>query len=192
VDAWPKGTKNAQEVWLRMEGGKVRKVERKAWKRPGLIDRGSRLQIFWFDDEAVAAFKAAGANPRRSPVRELDLRGSPGGYTDSATAFLGLFLGPGKELGSYEFRDSLGRKRHRPWLTNPDARQVLDPKEWRILVDDRTASSGELVAECLARWGAEVVGGPTLGKHEVIEMHNAQDGWIVCTVGRFLLEKGWR
>jgi C-terminal processing protease CtpA/Prc len=192
VDAWPKGTKNAKAVWLRMEGGKVRKVERKAWKRPGMIDRGSRLQVFWFDDETVAAFKAAGANPRRSPVRELDLRGSPGGYTDSATAFLGLFLGPGKELGSYEYRDSLGRKRHRPWLTNPDARQVLDPKEWRILVDDRTASSGELVAECLARWGAEVVGGPTLGKHEVIEMHNAQDGWIVCTVGRFLLEKGWR
>jgi C-terminal processing protease CtpA/Prc len=155
-----------------------------------MIDRGTRLQIFWFDEQAVAAFQAAGTNPRRPPVRELDLRGSPGGYTDSATAFIGLFLGAGQELGSYEYRDSLGRKRQRPWLTNPDARQVLDPKEWRVLVDDRTASSAELVAEALARWGAEVVGGPTLGKHEVIEQHNAQDGWLVCTVGRYLPKRG--
>jgi C-terminal processing protease CtpA/Prc len=73
-------------------------------------------------------------------------------------------------------------------MTDSDARRVFDPKEWKILVDDQTASSAELVAEILGREGAEVVGGPTLGKHEVIELHEGSYGWIVCTVGRYLIE----
>lgn len=191
VASWPEGAEKPPAVWMRMEAGGVRKIERTPWARPGLIDRGSQLQIFWFDRDAVNEFEAAARNPRRA-VRVLDLRGSPGGYTEAAEMFLGLFLGAGQVLGSYEFRDALGRKRERPWLTSADARRVLNPRDWRVLVDDRTASSAELVAETLARWGAEVVGGPTLGKHEVIETSTCADAtWIACTVGRYIPKRGW-
>jgi hypothetical protein len=187
VSAWPQGAEKAPTVWLRMEDGQVKRIERKKWRRPGLIDRGKIWQIYWYDRDVVTAFENAAREPGRAG-KVLDLRGSPGGYTDAATSFLGLFLGSGKVLGAYEFRDELGRKRQRPWMTDSDARRVFDPKEWKILVDDQTASSAELVAEILGREGAEVVGGPTLGKHEVIELREGSYGWIVCTVGRYLIE----
>jgi C-terminal processing protease CtpA/Prc len=191
---WPSGV--GEQVWLRIERkAGVIKLAKAPWQAPGVIERGGgRIQIWWFGNGLVEEFTRTMTRAvNAAPGRRLDLRGSPGGYTESAAALLGLFLGPGESIGTYHFRDELGRLRNRDYLTPETSRRVFKPADWTILVDDRTASSAEVVAYTLEARGAKLEGGPTLGKREAVEITRLDDGrWLVCTVGRIDLASATR
>lgn len=92
----------------------------------------------------------------------LDLRGNPGGLLREAIKVADLFLASG-EIVSVRGN---GPARQRAWLADPD--EMLAGVPMVVLIDGRSASASELVADALKHHGrATVIGQRSLGKGSV-------------------------
>jgi carboxyl-terminal processing protease len=109
----------------------------------------------------------------------LDLRGNSGGYLEEASKFLGHFLKKGEITvkSTYTaFEDKafsskgMGELKNYPLV---------------ILVDQLTASAGEIIALTLQEQGAIIVGMPSFGKGSIQTVTELPDGSsIKYTVGK--------
>lgn len=115
----------------------------------------------------------------------LDLRGNNGGYLEEASKFLGHFLSKGEttvksKYTAYEDKEfqskGVGELQNYPLV---------------IIIDQLTASAGEIIALTLQEHGATVIGTPSLGKWTIQTVTKLPDGSsIKYTVGKRYSPKG--
>ncbi len=113
----------------------------------------------------------------------IDLRGNSGGDFQAAISSLRLFLPKGKEIATLLKRKSgeVYRSRNSEFY---DFSGV-------VLVDSRTASSAELVAETLRNIkGYQVIGTETQGKRTVQELIPVRNKWLALTIGTWHAGQG--
>ncbi len=135
--------------------------------------------------EAVLAARAAlGANAHGLV---LDLRGNPGGLLDQAVAVADLFIRNGRII-STEGRHPNSKQR---FEAAPD--DVAEGLPLVVLVDNRTASSAEVVAAALQDSGrAVVIGSETYGKGSVQTVTRLpNDGELFLTWSRIYTPVGY-
>lgn len=103
----------------------------------------------------------------------LDLRGNPGGYLEEAVMMSGLFLGPQTVVG---VKDNQGTRIMKP--ENLDEPLYQGPLV--VLVDEETASAGEVLAAALKEHQRGVlVGTPaTFGKGSVQKLFQLDDPFL--------------
>jgi len=108
----------------------------------------------------------------------LDLRGNPGGYEDQARRIAELLLPEGREASGWRTRTGESRAAGR--------RGIADAVSVQILVDEKTGSAAEHLAEDLVEAGAaSQVGGPTVGKRNAQVPFILPDGWtLLVTAAR--------
>lgn len=96
---------------------------------------------------------------------EIDLRWDRGGYTHEATCIASLFTGPGPLLVSKDF-DSFGRISDDSFVTIDYGREKkIYDKHIKVLMNQYTASSAEILAGILQKQGiATLVGEESFGK----------------------------
>ncbi|TDI12173.1 MAG: hypothetical protein E2P04_06230 [Acidobacteria bacterium] len=108
----------------------------------------------------------------------LDLRGNPGGYEDQARRIAELLLPEGRTAPGWRTRtgETLGAGR----------RGTAGALSVQILVDGKTGSAAEHLAEDLLQGGAaSLVGGPTVGKRDAQIPFILPDGWtLLVTAAR--------
>jgi carboxyl-terminal processing protease len=118
----------------------------------------------------------------------FDLRGNPGGLFEESVALAEVLLDSGRVVTTVDARGGDRRQR------------ILDraPQRWpglraSVLVDGRTASSGELVAAAWQDHGrAHLVGAPTFGKGVFQTTVALQDGYAVrISSGRWYSPNGF-
>ena len=141
----------------------------------------------------VRQFQAKTAADVRAAIEErqtvagvvLDLRGNPGGLFDEAVRTADLFLDSGvivtvKSRGGGEERESAASK------------GTLAAFPLAVLIDERSASSAEIVAGALQDHGrAVVVGTPSFGKGSVQTFLDLDDGsGIKLTTSRYYTPGG--
>ncbi|HSW21002.1 MAG TPA: S41 family peptidase [Ramlibacter sp.] len=132
------------------------------WKMEGDV---LVLRISGFNSAVAASLSQAvteatnGAQPR---AIILDLRGNPGGLLREAVKVADAFLASG-EIVSLRTRGSAA---HRSWQA--DADELLAGLAMVVLIDRRSASASELVADALQHHGrATVMGQQSFGKGSV-------------------------
>jgi carboxyl-terminal processing protease len=118
--------------------------------------------------EAIRAMQAAGMTGMI-----LDLRGCPGGLLEAAVAAAGLFL-PGGTVVTIRGRDGAET------VVQADPAKTLGDFPLVVLVDEQTASAGEILAGALQDRGrAAVVGMRTRGKGSVQSLIKLKDGGAI-------------
>lgn len=164
--------------------GKVREValDRTLWKdaamRPSVSVAGGvpilKIPIFYEggqDPERLAVSPSAVDHDLAPMVSDLvatrsewvavDLRGNPGGVWATSLRAAGLFL-PGRPFGSLDFGDRPADVYLTPGSSSSPS--PLSGRRVMVLVDESTASGGEVFAAFLQQAGACVVGPRTFGK----------------------------
>lgn len=108
----------------------------------------------------------------------LDLRGNPGGYEDQARRIAELLLPDGRDAPGWRTRAGSKHATGR--------RDMAGALSVQVLVDDKTGSAAEHLAEDLLRaGGASLVGGPTVGKLDAQIPFILPDGWtLLVTAAR--------
>jgi carboxyl-terminal processing protease len=125
---------------------------------------------------------------RRDRVRTLvvDLRGSPGGWFEAATAVGERFVAAGTELVRVRDREghekAITAARDGAWTGTPMV----------VLIGHGTSSGAEIVAAALREHaGASLVGAPSFGKTTVESIHQLANGWALkLSEQRFVLADG--
>jgi len=125
-----------------------------------LSDDVVHLSIYRYNrrtlDEFVRAVNEVSMEPRPSSLI-LDLRSNTGGSIDIPPYLLGPFVGPDRE--AYRFFQQGTKK---PYRTKSGWLEALVPYEKVvILVDDKTQSTGELMASVLKKYNVGTVVGET-------------------------------
>jgi carboxyl-terminal processing protease len=111
---------------------------------------------------SIAQAVAQAAHQRQPAAVVLDLRGNPGGLLDEAVAVADAFLARG-EIVSLRGGNPA---RQRSWQANED--ELLAGVPMAVLIDGRSASASELVADALQANGrATVMGQRSFGKGSV-------------------------
>jgi carboxyl-terminal processing protease len=110
----------------------------------------------------------------------LDLRGNGGGYLEEASKFLGHFLPKGEVTVQSEYNA----------FTSIDLKSTgkgeLENIPLVVLVDQLTASAGEIIALTLQERGVPIVGMPTFGKGTIQTFTALDDGSsLKYTVGKW-------
>ena len=109
----------------------------------------------------------------------LDLRGNNGGYLEEASKFLGHFLPKGETAVKSEYQ-AFDNK-----IFTSKGRGELKNYPLVIIVDQLTASAGEIIALTLQEKGALVIWMPTLGKGSIQAIEQFKDGSsLKYTVGK--------
>jgi carboxyl-terminal processing protease len=108
----------------------------------------------------------------------LDLRGNPGGYEDQARQIAELLLPEGRRAPGWRTRTG--------GTLGAGHRGAADALSVQILVDEKTGSAAEHLAEDLLQGGAaSLVGGPTVGKRDAQIPFILPDGWtLLVTAAR--------
>jgi carboxyl-terminal processing protease len=109
----------------------------------------------------------------------LDLRGNGGGYLEEAAKFLGHFVPYGKsvvqsEYQAYEAENFISK-----------GRGELEKIPTVILIDQLTASAGEIIALTLQERGVPLIGMPSFGKGSIQTFTELTDGSsLKYTIGK--------
>jgi carboxyl-terminal processing protease len=109
----------------------------------------------------------------------LDLRGNGGGYLEEASKFLGHFLPKGEITVKSEYQafNSID-------LTS-EGRGELASFPMVILIDQLTASAGEIIALALQEKGVPIVGMQSFGKGTIQSFTELKDGSsLKYTIGK--------
>lgn len=109
----------------------------------------------------------------------LDLRGNGGGYLEEASKFLGHFLPKGETTVQSEYNafESVNLK--------STGKGELENIPLVILIDQLTASAGEIIALTLQEKGIPVIGMPSFGKGSIQTFTALSDGSsLKYTVGK--------
>jgi len=115
----------------------------------------------------------------------LDLRGNPGGYLDSAVSICSAFL----EKGSVVVLSEDKNKAKEVYKTSRDIQ--FPNAKIVILIDEGTASAGEVIAGTLGENGAKIVGKKSFGKGTAQALLQFDDGSsLKITIARWLLPSG--
>ena len=134
--------------------------------------------------EAMFAYSQSGATKL-----VIDVRGTPGGFLESAVAIGSLFIPSGKVIVQESFVDTsqndIFRSRGRQAGT-------FTPDNLVVLVDGGSASASEILAGALKDHGvATVIGAQTFGKGSVQELVELADGSsLKVTIARWLTPNG--
>jgi len=130
--------------------------------------------------EAIEEFKAAGA---KGII--LDLRGNGGGLVDSAAAVTGHFLNSGIVATTRDNEGNITKYEVNISTLHTDLPMV-------VLVDENTASAGEIVAGALQDYGrATIAGNTTYGKGSATVLLTLIDGsGLNVTMARWLTPDG--
>jgi carboxyl-terminal processing protease len=110
----------------------------------------------------------------------LDLRGNGGGYLEEASKFLGHFLPKGEITVQSEYHafESMNLK--------STGKGELENIPLVVLIDQLTASAGEIIALTLQERGVPVVGMPSFGKGTIQTFTALDDGSsLKYTVGKW-------
>jgi carboxyl-terminal processing protease len=109
----------------------------------------------------------------------LDLRGNGGGYLEEASKFLGHFLPKGETTVLSEYNA------FEPISLKSTGRGELATIPTVILIDQLTASAGEIIALTLQEKGAPIVGMPSFGKGTIQTFTELPDGSsLKYTIGK--------
>jgi carboxyl-terminal processing protease len=109
----------------------------------------------------------------------LDLRGNGGGYLEEATKFLGHFVPKGEIVVKSEYQA------FEPIDLKSEGRGELVSMPTVIIIDQLTASAGEIIALTLQERGVQVVGMPSFGKGSIQSFTELADGSsLKYTVGK--------
>lgn len=138
-------------------------VEQNAISNAFLItDNIAYIKIDIFSKDLGVEFKNVLKKLRKQGAEKLilDLRGNRGGYVGSAVDVASEFMHGGTFIVGMQWRNGQVERR----LTNMDVKDPLRG-EVVLLVDDNTASSGELLAAALQDWDrGTIIGRQTYGK----------------------------
>jgi carboxyl-terminal processing protease len=109
----------------------------------------------------------------------LDLRGNGGGYLEEASKFLGHFLPKGEPTVLSEYNA------FEPITLKSIGRGELANIPMVILIDQLTASAGEIIALTLQEKGIPIVGMPSFGKGTIQTFTELSDGSsLKYTIGK--------
>ncbi|GHW02563.1 hypothetical protein AGMMS50249_3490 [candidate division SR1 bacterium] len=115
----------------------------------------------------------------------LDLRGNGGGYLEEAIKFLGHFLPKGSIVVATEYQG------YEPIEFSSKGRGELAYLPKIILVDQLTASAGEIIAITLQENGVKIVGMDSFGKGTIQTVQELPDGSsLKYTIGKWLSPGG--
>lgn len=147
----------------------------------------AHLQLALFSEDAAAELEEAVAEAREAGARRfvLDLRDNEGGRVKQAEEVAARFLAGGSEI--YTRRDADGEEQK----TLPGDNEPLDAP-LVVLVNEKSASSAEIVAGALRDSGrATVVGETTFGAGTVLDKHELSDGSaVLLAVAEWLTPNG--
>lgn len=159
--------------------------------RSSFIDGVALLQVERFSAATASHLRAAVASLRRPGAKKLigavlDLRGNPGGLLDQAVDVADLFLSGGR-IATTEGRHP---ESWQTWDAKPE--DVIGGLPLVVLVDNRSASSAEVVAAALQEQGrAVVVGATSFGKGSVQTVTRLpNDGELFLTWSRYFTPSG--
>lgn len=99
----------------------------------------------------------------------LDLRGNGGGYLEEAVKFLGHFIPKKELLVSSEYYG------YKPLFFHSEGRGELSHLPLVVLIDQLTASAGEIIALALQERGVLVIGMPSFGKGSIQTVESFPD-----------------
>lgn len=109
----------------------------------------------------------------------LDLRGNGGGYLEEASKFLGHFLPKGEPTVQSEYQA------YESMTFKSDGKGELANLPTVILIDQLTASAGEIIALTLQEQGVPLIGMPSFGKGSIQTFTELPDGSsLKYTVGK--------
>lgn len=110
----------------------------------------------------------------------LDLRGNGGGYLEEAVKFLGHFIPKKEVVVTSEYYG------YEPVFFSSQGRGELAELPLVVLVDQMTASAGEIIALALQERGILVIGMPTFGKGNIQSVETFPDhSSLKFTVGKW-------
>ena len=109
----------------------------------------------------------------------LDLRGNGGGYLEEASKFLGHFIPKGEMVVKSEYQA------FKPITLVSGGRGELANFPMIIIIDQLTASAGEIIALALQERGVQVIGMPSFGKGTIQSFTEFPDGSsLKYTIGK--------
>jgi carboxyl-terminal processing protease len=154
-----------------------------------LADKTLQIKIPFFAETTGEEFeKAIAMLASDAPGITLDLRGNPGGFFEAAQKINGI-LGGGKILAT-----EVGVRGKRVTLPSETAPLASRPPV-TVLVDKGTAATAEALAAALADAGvATIVGTPTFGDAQVVNLYTLADGSaFTLTTGKLISpkERNW-
>jgi carboxyl-terminal processing protease len=109
----------------------------------------------------------------------IDLRGNGGGYLEEAAKFLGHFIPKGEIVVKSEYQA------FRPVDLPSEGRGELSTIPTVIIIDQLTASAGEIIALTLQEKGIPIIGMPSFGKGTIQAFTELPDGSsLKYTIGK--------
>ena len=115
----------------------------------------------------------------------LDLRGNGGGYLEEAAKFLGHFIPKGEVVVKSEYLA------FDPIILLSEGRGELANFPLVVIVDQLTASAGEIIALSLQERGVPVIGMPSFGKGSIQSFTELPDGSsLKYTIGKWYSPQG--
>lgn len=109
----------------------------------------------------------------------LDLRGNGGGYLEEASKFLGHFLPEGEITVQSEYQA------YEAMNLRSEGKGELATIPMVVLIDQLTASAGEIIALTLQEQGISVIGMPSFGKGSIQTFTELPDGSsLKYTIGK--------
>lgn len=145
------------------------------------------LTIKTFHDKTPALLRDAAARLAKRNVKALvvDLRNCPGGHFEKVLEGAGILLPKGSTIVTAVKRGGVEE------AFKADGGPALPGLPIAVLVNDHTASGGEILAGALQANGAVVVGKKTHGKWNVQMIHSLPNEWAIkFTTAVFKSAKG--
>jgi carboxyl-terminal processing protease len=115
----------------------------------------------------------------------LDVRGNGGGYLEEAAKFLGHFLPKDEVVVKSEYQA------FNPITLISEGRGELATMPTVVLIDQLTASAGEIIALALQEKGVKIIGMPSFGKGSIQSFTELPDGSsLKYTIGKWYSPQG--